>query len=160
LSIAGVSCRAARINGGAGCQSALTFLRLGNISQSRFPQRRQRTNAAAFAGFGAGIGKYGPSQSEVVIELDRLDVAQVYAYGGFSSDRVEIATRMLGHPPSPAEHALFNETARRGGAKFGPEWIGEAAVRRVMQRMQPHIERLRALKRLQDAAKMAKAPPS
>jgi len=108
-------------------------------------------------GFSAGIGRYGASQSEAVIELDRLDVAQVYAYGGFSSSRIEIATAMLGHPPSAPELALFNERARRAGAKFGPYWIGEESVRRVMRHMLPHIERLRAIKRFQDAAKKAKA---
>jgi hypothetical protein len=136
------------------------ILNLGVLFVDKDFQKALHRHRNDIEGFADGLGKYGRSQSEVVIELDRLDVARVYAYGGFSSDRVEIATRMLGHPPSPAELALFNATARRAGAKFGPDWIGEDAVRRVMQRMQPHIERLREIKRLQDAAKKAKAPPS
>jgi hypothetical protein len=103
-------------------------------------QKALKLHREAIAGFGAGIGKYGARQSEVVIELGRLDVAQVYAFGGFSSGRVEIATALLGHPPSPAELALFNEKARRAEAKFGAYWIGKETVRRVVQRMQPHIQ--------------------
>jgi hypothetical protein len=109
-------------------------------------------------GFGAGIGRYGPSQSEVVIELDSLELAQVYAFGGFSSSRVEIARTVLGHAPSPYELALFNERATRAGATFGPYWINGQSVQRVVQRMQPHIERLRPVKRLQDANRKWRRP--
>jgi hypothetical protein len=81
----------------------------------------------------------------------------IYAYGGFSSDRHELATRMLGRAPSAAELALFDNSVQRAGAKLGSDWIDEAAVQRVVKRMQPHIERLREIKRLQNEAKTAKA---
>jgi hypothetical protein len=105
------------------------------------------------SGFTDGLGKYGRTQSEVVIEIDSLDAAQVFAFGGFSSDRHELAALMLGRKPSEPESQLFDRAAFRADAKLGPAWIEGNSVTRVVARLEPHIQKLRQIKRVQEAAK-------
>jgi hypothetical protein len=84
---------------------------------------------AANNAFGAGMGQYGARQSGVIIELDRRDVAQVYAFGGFSGTQVEIATAMLGHPLSNEELVLSTETAPTPASRFRSSTSATRALR-------------------------------
>jgi hypothetical protein len=98
---------------------------------------------AQITGFANSIGRYGNAQSEVVIQLDALDSAQVFAFGGYSSERQELAAQMLGRVPSPQEMALFDRAIMNAGANLGPRWIEGEAVDRVVKRLQPQIDELR-----------------
>jgi hypothetical protein len=52
------------------------ILNLGLLFSDKDFQEAVLRHRDEIMGFGAGIGKYGASQSEVIIELDRLDVAR------------------------------------------------------------------------------------
>lgn len=106
-------------------------------------------------GFAKGIGAYQNTQSEVIIELEQLDLAQVHALGGYSlsSDSQDFAERYLSHLPVEEGKFLVEQNLAKSGKQFGPTWIEGEAVARVLERMQPHIERLRHVKKMQDAEK-------
>lgn len=153
---------------GQGYQGAIFVLRPGvtavvvNLS-SLFADKRFMDAVARHKheinGFGNGIGRYGARQSEVVVELDALDVAQVFAFGGYSSERHELAALMLKRQATPEELVLFDLAAVRAGANIGPDWIEGESLERVVKRMQPHIKELREIKRLQDEAKKPRRRP-
>jgi hypothetical protein len=102
-------------------------------------------------GFAKGIGAYQNTQSEVIIELERLDLAQVHALGGYSlsSDSQDFAERYLSHMSTEESKVLIDQTLAKFGKQFGPSWIEGEAVASVLERMQPHIEWLRHVKKIQ-----------
>lgn len=96
------------------------------------------------AGFVDGIGKYGGSQHEVVLELGSLTTADVSSYGGYSSSRDRL--RINGRVPTQDELAEFDAVCAEAGVALGPWWLTEAGTRKVLTRMHPHIVRLREKK--------------
>lgn len=94
-------------------------------------------------GYSDGIGKYGSSQSEVVLEVGSLDQAEIHSYGGQSSSREVVAALFFERTPSPQDLEVFDELCARGGIKFGDWWLSEPGTRAVLKRMAPHIARLK-----------------
>jgi len=101
-------------------------------------------------GFEEGIGKYGGSQHEVVLELGSLTTAEVCSYGGYSSSRDRL--RINGRVPTQDELAEFDAVCAEAGVALGPLWLTEAGTRNVLARMHPHIVRLREKKGREGAA--------
>lgn len=87
------------------------------------------------AHYHAGIGRYRGSQHEVVLEIERLPLANVHAMGGYSSNRETMATWLFG--PEPSESALekLDELLARAGRQLGPAWVTGAAKDRVLRKM-------------------------
>jgi hypothetical protein len=110
----------------------------------------------SITGFADGAGRYGNSQAEVIISTESLDTQNVYALGGYSSDRDTLIRMMFGEEPTSALIAWFEEQKARAGVELGPMWLEDEPLQRVLTRMRPHVERLRAVKALQSATK----PPS
>ena len=95
------------------------------------------------SGFSLGIGKYGSSQSEVVLNVEKLATDTVTSYGGFSSTIEDLAALAIGHPPSPEELELFITMTESAAVRPGPWWLSSEATRRVLNRMTPRLDVLR-----------------
>ena len=93
-------------------------------------------------GYAAGIGTYGDSQSEVVIELAQLPISSVYAYGGHSSTRNEFGRRFFGPQPTAEEMDYLDRLIDLSPRKPGPRWLTGAAKDRVMAKGMSEVERL------------------
>lgn len=91
--------------------------------------------------FSDGIGKYGNTQQEVVLELESLTAHEILFYGGYSSSRDRL--RIDGRMPTPEELAEFDALCAEAGVALGPWWLSEDGTRKVLARMEPHIARLR-----------------
>ena len=105
------------------------------------------THKANIAGYRDGLGRWQDSQREVVLELGNLAQASVYSYGGFSSDRETLVELRLGRKPTPEDLAEFDELAKKAGITAGGEWwLSESGTQAVLNRMQPHIARLKQKK--------------
>jgi hypothetical protein len=100
---------------------------------------RYRTRIPAYA---SGIGLYGDSQLEVVLEVSTLPLSSVYAFGGFSSSRQEIARIFFGGDPSSEQMRWFDDIVQ-GSEQLGPRWITGDAKNRVCEKMLQTVERLR-----------------
>lgn len=85
-------------------------------------------------GFANGIGRYGNSQNEIVLELDSVPISSVYALGGHSSSREAIGKLYFGHEPSDQEWEEFSALEAQAGDLYGPRWITGAAKDRVLAR--------------------------
>ncbi len=94
--------------------------------------------------YGGGIGRYGDSQKEVVLEIASLDRASIHAYGGYSSSREDLAELYFGRVPSDDDLAAFDRLCLQANAGAGPWWLSETGTQAVLKRMEPDMARLRA----------------
>lgn len=103
-------------------------------------------------GFGDGIGKYGGSQQEVVLDLGNLAQAQIRHYGGYASERAELAKSYFGHTPTQAELNAFDDLCDQIDLPpSGCWWLSPDGTQRVLARILPQLPRLRALKASQNS---------
>jgi hypothetical protein len=84
--------------------------------------------------YGDGIGRYGNTQHEVVLEIASVPITAVYALGGHSSSQNELANFYFGREPSAAEFTEFEQLLKLSGTKLGPMWLVGAAKDRVLGR--------------------------
>lgn len=92
--------------------------------------------------FSSGMGKYMDSQFEVVLEVDKLTMDNVYALGGHSSSRDELAAAYFGHSPSEAEMEEFDYLLSQCRTPLGPHWVTGDAKDRVVVRMLEKVEEI------------------
>lgn len=114
-------------------------------------------NKFAIAGYATGAGCYGDSQSEVVLEVDKLEQGDIYSMGGHSSPFEELVDEVAKIYYGTAivtqeqrEKFLLKVEPARGVA--GPRWLNPEATQRVLRRTAPHAERLREVKKVQAEA--------
>ena len=96
--------------------------------------------------FGDGIERYRNTQAEVVLEIPDLSRVDIYALGGFSSDKNELARLFYGKSPTSDELQQFERELEQSGEKLGPGWVEGESVNRIVERMRPRIEELKAIK--------------
>lgn len=102
----------------------------------------------AITGFGDGIGRYGATQREIVLELPKLGPETIHCFGGYASDRETLAQQFFGYKPYAEDLALFDQICRQAIIpESGAWWLTNEGTKNVLERMSPHIERLRRLKR-------------
>lgn len=98
-------------------------------------------------GFRDGIGRYDDTQHEIVLELHKLGPETIHCYGGFASDRETLAEQFFGHKPNAEGLAFFDQLCRQAHIPVsGAWWLTEEGTKNVLDRMVPHIKRLRCLK--------------
>jgi hypothetical protein len=121
-------------------------------------QAAVETHKASIDGYHDGLGRWGNSQREVVLELGNLDAASVHSYGGFSSNRETLVELYLQRKPSSEDLAEFDELAKKASITPGGEWwLSESGTQAVLIRMQPHIMRLKPTKRNHDTGRSSSA---
>lgn len=98
-------------------------------------------------GFDKGIGRYGDTQQEVVLELHNIGRETIYQYGGFASDKEKLAEMYFGHKPNAEELDYFEELCRQANIpENGEWWLSPDGTMSLLKRMAPKIEELRRLK--------------
>lgn len=105
--------------------------------------------SAEIDGYSEGTGRYGDSQQEIVLELERVRFEQIYQLGGFSSSRSDLMKLYYRREPSPADEAQFDQLVRTAGVEIGPAWIDSDATQRVLTKIERLMPPLRDIKRLQ-----------
>lgn len=102
--------------------------------------------------YGDGIGRYGDSQKEVVLEIASLDQASIHAYGGYSSSREDLAELYFGRVPSDDDLAAFDQLCVQANVGAGAWWLTETGTQAVLKLMEPHVARLRTQRQATTAA--------
>jgi hypothetical protein len=95
--------------------------------------------------FHNGIGRWRDSQSEVVLELDNLDPATVYSYGGLYS-KESIAALVLQRKPTAEDLAALGTSLAKIGSLRDDWWLSPSGTQAVLKRIETHLPRLRAKK--------------
>lgn len=93
--------------------------------------------------FESGIGKYGDSQKEVVLEIANMTPEHVLHYGGIWSSREDIAEMLFKRKPTKEDLELFDRLCEKAGTRREAWWLSASGSGAVLLRMKPHIDRLR-----------------
>jgi hypothetical protein len=110
-------------------------------------------NKAKINGYYDGAGRFGNSQSEVVLRVESVTPEDVFSLGGHSSSLEvlvdQAADLVYRRPSSSAERQALLLQANRAGIEAGPHWLNMDATRRVLARTKPQAAVLAEVKRLQ-----------
>lgn len=133
------------------------IVNLRELYQDPTFQDAMEWNKSAIPDYAKGAGRYRDGQSEVVLEIDKLDQEDIYSMGGHSSQFEELVAEAakiyygsINVTPEQYEALLLKVEHTRGVA--GPGWLSPEATKRVLKRTAPHAERLREVKKLQAQA--------
>lgn len=119
------------------------IVNLTTLYQSRGFKSACETYRSQIIGYGEGIGRYGASQAEVVLEISRLTLENVYAFGGYSSSRTEFVEKLFGPSPTPDQYQMFDELLARSSRMLGPRWVTGEVAKRVAGTILDRVDRLR-----------------
>jgi hypothetical protein len=100
-------------------------------------------NRDSIQGFADGIAKYGDSQAELVLDVGSIPLSDVYAFGGHSSSREELARIMLGKSPTPSDLLQFDKLLSKSGRSLGAHWVTGDAKDRISGKLLKTVETLR-----------------
>lgn len=92
-------------------------------------------------GYHDGIGKYGATQQEVVLELPTIPLAWVSAAGGCSSTKEELARLFFGREPSADDIRDFDARLAQSSKTLGPVWLRGPGMARALATMVKFVEK-------------------
>jgi hypothetical protein len=72
-----------------------------------------------------GIGRWRSTQSEVILDLQTLNSARVYSYGGFSATREQVAELFFERKPTGADLEVFDCLCTQAGVTVGAWWLSQ-----------------------------------
>jgi hypothetical protein len=67
-------------------------------------------------------------------------------HGGFSADKETLAELQLQRKPTPQDLIAFDALSALAGVAPGPWWLSPEGTRAVLERIEPHLPRLKARK--------------
>jgi hypothetical protein len=101
----------------------------------------QRSLADAGLGkYTEGIRRYQNLQREVVLELARVSLKQIWSWGGYSSSVDDLAEMFLGVKPTPQQIDCVRKMIEENEIPVGARWTSSSGARNVTLRV---IERAR-----------------
>lgn len=114
------------------------------------------------AGYHDGAGRYGNTQSEVVLEVSSVTQDEIYSMGGHSSefDKLvdEAAKLIYGREATPEKRQAVMLKVEHLRSVAGPDWLSVEATQRVLMRMKPHAKVLGVVKMIQEHVKASGKP--
>jgi hypothetical protein len=123
------------------------ILNLDTLYSNKDFQSAVKASESSISAFGNGIGRWRNSQREVILEIPHLNLATVHCYGGFSISREELAEMYFGRSASAHELDEFDKLCDRAGEAPGAgRWLSPDGTKAVLDRMEPHIARLKIRK--------------
>jgi hypothetical protein len=96
------------------------------------------------ASYKSGIGYFMNSESEVILKIERITTAQIWAYGGYSAPREKLAEMYFKHLPNAIELKYFDKLIKQENIIIGGNWVKGAAKDRIVNL---HIETAQRLTR-------------
>ena len=80
----------------------------------------------------SGIGYFKNSESEIILKVENLTTSQIWAYGGYSSTKLQLAEMYFGHTPNTRELKHFDYLVKQRNITIGGNWVTGAAKNRVV----------------------------
>ena len=122
-------------------------LNLISLYEDRGFQAAIEAHKSRVVGFGDGIGRWESSQREVVLELENLETAAIYSYGGFPGDSVELARLFFKREPSQADVAEFERLRAAIPVETKEWWLSPEGTQDVIGRVYDRLYQLRDQRR-------------
>jgi len=89
-----------------------------------------------------GIGYFMNKEAEVILKIERLTTDQVWAYGGYSSSREELAKMYFKHTPNQNELKYFDKLVKQGSIIIGGNWVTGKEKDRIVKLHITNAQRL------------------
>lgn len=80
-----------------------------------------------------GIGRYGNYENEIILDVKELQLKQLWAYGGYSVPRQQLAQMYFGRVANASELAIFDGLVKQANITIGGNWVTGAKKNRVVQ---------------------------
>jgi hypothetical protein len=85
--------------------------------------------------YAEGIRRYENSQREVVLDLARVSLKQIWSWGGYSSSIEELTEMFLGAKPTPEQIDWVRKMIEENDIQVGARWISSSGARNVTLRV-------------------------
>jgi hypothetical protein len=85
--------------------------------------------------YAEGIRRYENSQREVVLDLERVSLKQIWSWGGYSSSIEELTEMFLGVNPTPEQIDWVRKMIKENDVQIGPRWTSNSGARNVTLRI-------------------------
>ena len=90
-----------------------------------------------------GIRRYENSQREVVLEVSRVSLKEIWSWGGYSSPVEHLAELITGAPPTDEQVAWLRGLIEEHNVPLGPRWTTPSGARSVTLRVLDHARKQR-----------------
>lgn len=101
-----------------------------------------KNNESKIKSYKTGIGYFLNKESEVILKIDKLTTRQIWAYGGYSASREQLAETLFGHKPNENELKIFDARIKAKKISIGAKWVTGVAKDRTVKF---HIENAKRL---------------
>lgn len=119
------------------------ILNLPALFQDKDFVRAVNDSKSKITNYADGLGRYGNSEREIVIEVSHVPLASVFAYGGYSHSLANLAQKHFGRAPTASDLALFLNMLKQRGQTLGPRWLTTpSALQRVRRYFTSEAARL------------------
>lgn len=97
-------------------------------------------------GFSSGLGRYGNSQKEVVMEVSELPLDSIYAWGGFTRTRSQLKRMLEESLGLSVTEQAFDSLMVGAGHQIGQYWMKTPdAIARIADVLKYHADRVKRL---------------
>ena len=118
----------------------LDFTSLFANAEFRDAVEKQKSDIEAFE---QGMGRYGNLQQELILEIKKLPLKALVAWGGYTSSESQLAEMYFGGKPTEEQLTEFRELMKRAGHQTGAYWMfTPEAVERISDKLKRHAGRL------------------
>lgn len=102
---------------------------------------QQTLEAAGPHKYAEGIRRYENSQREVVLDLARVSLKQIWSWGGYSSSIEELTEQFLGLKPTVEQIAWIRKMIEENEIRIGARWTSHSGARNVTLRVIERAQR-------------------
>lgn len=96
---------------------------------------QQSLSACSPEKYTEGIRRYENSQREVVLNLARVSLKQIWSWGGYSSSVEQLTEQFLGVKPEPDQIDWVRKMIEENDIQIGARWTSSSGARNVTLRV-------------------------
>lgn len=94
----------------------------------------------------SGIGYFMNKEAEVVLKIKKITTEQIWAYGGYSSSKEQLAKMFFNREPTNQDLVFFDELVKNNEVNIGGNWVTHLGKDRIVRF---HIETAQRLSKKQ-----------
>jgi hypothetical protein len=99
---------------------------------------QQSLSSAGLTRYAEGIRRYENSQREVVLELSRFSLREIWSWGGYSSSVEDLAKLINGAPATKEQIERLRAVFDEHSIPIGARWTSPSGARNITRRILEH----------------------
>lgn len=81
----------------------------------------------------SGIGYFMNKEAEVVLKIEKIKTEQIWAYGGYSSSKEQLAKMFFRREPTDKDFDFFDELIKNNEVNIGGNWVTNLGKDRIIR---------------------------